>query len=441
MLKKTLFASAILLIPAISVPAAVTPVYAQVNVKPKVNVAPRPRIRAVKPKIRLKVDPKRIITKKRDNTPADPTKQQAKIAEQPGPAGAAKVDASPDLVRTFGRFFETARIDMFRDQIKDIEEMLNIADLDGSSQTPGVSEWGESGGADGNNNDSINRGGGGNTGRPIGGARADGETHDGFGNPSDLGDSAGRGGAGAGPDYSGVAADLLGRVSSRLGSGDKIGTGVTAAPSPGGAVGGIASQTATLPTARDRGESGSSHSSWRPNDTGGKFRVTRTWNSQGTTVTIETITASGNHYTTRAHWKSNSNDSSAETLTVIGHSGKGSGDAGKTAPDAGKPKDIAKLLDPDSGGGVVVWIPPSCGSAACNAARELLGNPKGALQQVIDKGSRVLGDREGGGTGTTSRLVIDRHGLVVSYGADSGAARSSSGTPPRFTGPPRIQSD
>jgi len=160
-------------------------------------------------------------------------------------------------------------------------------------------------------------------------------------------------------------------------------------------------------------------------------------------VTFTNFDKRGNR---RSTFHSPSRTSSGPTRFTLHKKGSGdtdkpdSGDAGKPdSGDTGKPKGIAKQQDPyDGGGGVVVWIPPSCGSADCNGIRAYLKNPKGTIGQIIGKGTRVHGDREGGGTGTGSRLVIDQHGLVVSYGADSGLALSGKGRP-RYSGPTRIQ--
>ena len=74
MLKRALFTGAALVIGAMYMQGAVTPALAGSNVKPKISVKPKPRIRVVRPKVRIKIDRKRLARdkqekKKKDTTP------------------------------------------------------------------------------------------------------------------------------------------------------------------------------------------------------------------------------------------------------------------------------------------------------------------------------------------------------------------------------------
>jgi len=286
--------------------------------------------------------------------------------------------------------------------------MLNFSGFGGvtGAGVPGIGEWGESTGEDGNTNN-IPGAGGENDGAP--------------GNRPGFGDTAGRRGPGAGPDYSGVASDLLGRVSSGLGSGEKMGGGVAAAPSPGDALGGIASHVSVT---RMTG------GTWQQSTNGDETRTTNYYLSDGSRVVTRDEIAFRHGRLRATTTIVEIVNGEVKNITVTSPPSdapeEGSGDAGKG-------KGIAKQQDPNADNGTVVWIPPSCGSAKCNEMRNLLNNPKSALQQSRDKMGKVSRpDRDGGGTGTTQRLVIDQHGLVVSYGADSGPAGSGGGRVHRF---------
>ena len=64
----------ILIIPAITMQGAVTPASAaQFNVKPKISVAPRPRIRVVIPKVRIRIDRQRLARNNQGNKRKNPT--------------------------------------------------------------------------------------------------------------------------------------------------------------------------------------------------------------------------------------------------------------------------------------------------------------------------------------------------------------------------------
>ncbi len=408
MLKRALFAGAALVIGAMSLQGAVTPASAGPNVKPKVKIVPKPRIRVVKPKIRVRIDKTRLLNKK---APVLDPAASGVASTIPKP----KIDATdqpPGFAANAERLAELAQIGAFKEHIEGILDMLAISGLDGTLRNPGLSDWGAGVGEDGNRNN-------------IPGG--DGQNNDGPGNRPGF-DDPGRRAVGAGPDYSGVAAGLLGRVSGNLGSGEKMGGAVTTAPSPGDALGGIASQESTLPTSSDvrvtvhQGE-------WRTDPSTGNLsrRTVYGFSGGGQIVTNERIFYSGGRQ-------------DAHTVTVETVNGviktvsvsyppsdvpeKGSGDAGaKIDPGEG----ITKQQDPDSGGGVVVWIPPGCGSAACNGIRDYLRDPQGEIRRIAGKGTRVQGDREGDPNTSTTRLVIDRNGLVVSYGADSGPAQSGGG--------------
>lgn len=62
MLKRALFASAVLVIPAMFMQGAVTPAFAgQIQVQPKVSVKPKPpRVRVIRPKVRIRIDTNRL---------------------------------------------------------------------------------------------------------------------------------------------------------------------------------------------------------------------------------------------------------------------------------------------------------------------------------------------------------------------------------------------
>ncbi len=66
MLKRALIASAVLIIPAIAMSGTATPASAGPN-NVKMKVAPKPRIRVVKPKIRVHMDTKRLAKRKKDD--------------------------------------------------------------------------------------------------------------------------------------------------------------------------------------------------------------------------------------------------------------------------------------------------------------------------------------------------------------------------------------
>ena len=102
MLKHALFAGAALFIGAMYTQGAVTPALAGPNVKPKVTV--KPRIRVVKPKIRLKIDPKRFVRDKDKKNTTDPTNLQAKITGQPTVTG----NADQAFQAILGDFIEAA---------------------------------------------------------------------------------------------------------------------------------------------------------------------------------------------------------------------------------------------------------------------------------------------------------------------------------------------
>ena len=309
---------------------------------------------------------------------------------------------NPDFARNAARIAELAGIGLFKEHIGAIQDMLNISGLDGTQGVPGIDEWGANPNGDGN---------------PINIPGADEGPLDGSSNNTDSG---GRLGAGVGPDYSDVASDLAGRHSTDPYSG--MGGEVVAPPSPSDALSGIASQAS--PTER--------WSNWQRDDSGDKYRTgsfslwisdpaTGNRTTIGTGYRVETSSLTG-RYTTHHDVYNDGTERYWVTEGAVYRTEKGSGDA----------KDIAKQQDPYSGGGVVVWVPPNCGSADCNSVRDLLKNPKGSLLQAIGKGARVHGDREGSGTGTTHYLTIDQHGLVVSYGADSGPPGADGGRVQRF---------
>jgi hypothetical protein len=309
------------------------------------------------------------------------------------------------------RLAELAQIGAFKENIEGILGMLNISGLGGSSPSKSglIGEDGQDKGA--------------------------------FGDRSNFGDTAGRRGPGAGPDYSNVASDLLGRVSEGLGSGEKMGGGVASPGSPSDALGGIASRrTGAIPRRSGVHLVGREVGEWEDRtESNARGRTTVEYYSDGSTIEErETRYASGAASFSRVLRDKDGNTKDHTYNYYQNYDsfhGKGSGDTGKPdSGDTGKPKDIAKLQDPYSGGGVVVWISPNCGSAECNRMRKLLKDPGGALlQQSRDKMGKVSRpDRDGGGTGTTQRLVIDQHGLVVSYGADSGPAGSGGGRVHRF---------
>lgn len=390
MLKRALFAGAALVIGATYMQGAATPALAGPNIKPKVNVAPKPRIRIVKPKVRIKIRPQRLPREMQEKKTTDPTKLQArKVAP---PAGNVIAGQTPDFAGNIKRFSELAQIGAFREHIEGILDMLNIAGLDGSLGVPGLI------GEDGQNND---------------------------------------------------------------GSGGKLGGGFGAAPSPGDAVGGIASSDPSMMSPWSRGSGRASNFATRStgwydspeHGAGTRSRTQETLNFGTNKLLRETTTVDGDgnevNYETNIHNMSRSRYRRAGIEPKPGSDEIGSGDTNKPdsgntdkpdSGDKGKPKDIAKQQDPYADGGVVVWIPPSCGSAACNGIRDYLKNPQGTIGQIIGKGTRVHGDREGDPNTGTMRLEIDQHGLVVSYGADSGPAFSRKGRP-RYTGPTRIQSD
>ena len=430
MLKRALFAGAALVIGAMSLQGAVTPASAGPYVKPKVFV-PKPQIRVVRPDLRIRIAPlpRAGDTDETQEQESGPDTQQAAVPlprdkpqgreageSQSGFDNAALI---PDFAANAERLAELAQIEMFRENIEAMQDLLGIAGLGGTQGIPGLSDWGATSGEDGN--------------------------PDNLYDPSNFGDLAGHRGGDA--DLSGAAASdfalgLLGRVSG-IGGGEKMGGAVTAPASPGDALGGIASQTATLPRSYDPNSPvvSTTRGGWfeRPDGTLRQTTVIRYADGSFTkeiySIDLDTGRAStlvivrdadgrvrDRHTEYEGPWDNQSEDP-----------GTGSGDAPETGSgDVGEDEDVAEQQDPDADGGVVVWIPPNCGSARCNGIRDYLRNPKGTILRIVGKGTRVSGDREADPSAGASQLTIDQHGLVVSYGADSGPQRLGGGRVQRF---------
>jgi hypothetical protein len=109
MLKRALFASAVLVIGAMYMQGAVTPASAgsnnpKITVKPKISVKPKMRIRVVRPKVRIKIDPKLLARDKPEKIIKAPTKLQARKVEQP----AVKGNAYQAFQAILGDFVKTA---------------------------------------------------------------------------------------------------------------------------------------------------------------------------------------------------------------------------------------------------------------------------------------------------------------------------------------------
>ena len=424
MLKRALFAGAALVIGAMSLQGAVTPASAGPYVKPKVFV-PKPQIRVVRPDLRIRIAPLPRAgdtdeTQEQEQESGPDTQQAAVPLPRDKPQGREAGESQsgfdnaaliPDFAANAERLAELAQIEMFRENIEAMQDLLGIAGLGGTQGIPGLSDWGATSGEDGN--------------------------PDNLYDPSNFGDLAGHRGGDA--DLSGAAASdfalgLLGRVSG-IGGGEKMGGAVTAPPSPAGALGGIASLTevARVPT-------GWVNTSDDTSGAGSSQRTTTVfYNDLSWTEIIQTRYPNGtesvavvkhNMDGTIKHYTYIPSPTSSEP--VEDHAGapeKGSGGAGgKIDPGEG----ITKQQDPDAGGGVVLWIPPSCGSARCNGIRDYLRNPKGTILRIVGKGTRVSGDREADPSAGASQLTIDQHGLVVSYGADSGPQRLGGGRVQRF---------
>ena len=409
MLKRALFAGAALVIGAMSLQGAVTPASAGPYVKPKVFV-PKPQIRVVRPDLRIRIAPlpRAGDTDETQEQESGPDTQQAAVPlprdkpqgreageSQSGFDNAALI---PDFAANAERLAELAQIEMFRENIEAMQDLLNIAGLGGTQGIPGLSDWGATSGEDGN--------------------------PDNLYDPSNFGDLAGHRGGDA--DLSGAAASdfalgLLGRVSG-IGGGEKMGGAVTAPASPGDALGGIASLTEVA-----RVTTGWVNTSDDTSGAGSSQRTTTVfYNDLSWTEIIQTRYPNGtesvavvkhNMDGTIKHYTYIPSPTSSEP--VEDHAGAPETGSG----DVGEDEDVAEQQDPDADGGVVVWIPPNCGSARCNGIRDYLRNPKGTILRIVGKGTRVSGDREADPSAGASQLTIDQHGLVVSYGADSGPQR------------------
>jgi len=413
-------------------------------------VVPRPPM--VQPQVRVPIDRDRLRRESsQDQAPTvtAPPGFKPDTAKAPNRTSAPKFVALPkprldpagegtagDAAERLSRLAELAEINALREHIEALQAMLNIAGLAGSPNASGIGDWGAGPNEDGNQN-------------PIPG-RNDGE---GPGNLVD--DAAGRMGAGGGPDHGDGGLGMLGRVTRGLGSGKNVGPNLSPG-SPSDALGGIAS-TKTSPEGnpRDVVEETPRQTTHDPQ----AGTVTSTYSKvlrDGTTVIVDetsflptaenptphvvrervvtemnpvlgTITTS----THQQHWSGS--DSYSREVTW--------GTPAPPNPPRGRGIDRTQDPNSDSGGGVIAWIPPNCGSAECNAIRDYLKNPQGTLGQVMDKGNRVLGDRGADpGAGAGHRLTVDQHGLVVLYGPESGPPAGGGGRVQRFD-PSKFRSD
>jgi subtilisin family serine protease len=121
MMKRALFAGAALVIGATFMQGAVTPALSgQMNVKPKISVKPKTRIRVVRPKVRIKIHPQQLARDKEEKKRKDPTALQANIAEQP----AAKTIADQLLVA-----FPAQVVDQVIDDIAGQYGLTRLSDM------------------------------------------------------------------------------------------------------------------------------------------------------------------------------------------------------------------------------------------------------------------------------------------------------------------------
>ena len=380
MLKRALFAGAALVISAMYMQGAVTSVSAAgPNVKPKVTV-PKPRIRVIKPKIRLRVDRKRLKKKETvPNTQQTAVPRNIPRVDEAGrePAGNVIATVNPAVAARLERLGEFAQIEAFKEHIEDILGMLAIAGLEGVLDIPELGEGG-AGAGDESGSDQSN----------IPGIR---------------------------PDYTSIP------------------------------TGGLASTETTTDT--------SGGATTTKTVDGDQVTVTKTYVDGDDTARSDTVNYNDGQVTTGEEI---SVDTHGTYSTDVYNNQTGMGVRTTTNQmDNGRfhtetisyhfPQDqwqrhrIDRTQDPDSDSGVVVWIPPSCGSAKCNEMRAFLKNPEGTLQQYIaSKSTRVSGDREADPNTATTRLEIDQHGLVVSYGAESGRRHTGGGRVRPYDGPTRI---
>ena len=130
MLKKILLASAASAVLALSAQGAATPVYAQANIKPKVKVAPKARIRVVKPRVRIRVDTKRLAKKKQNSANGQqPTPTVATHTTSRLPRTASMPKPTADLTKGLpeDKAAELAQIKELREAV---EQSKSIASLD-----------------------------------------------------------------------------------------------------------------------------------------------------------------------------------------------------------------------------------------------------------------------------------------------------------------------
>ncbi len=377
---------------------------AKIKIKPKVKIKIRTANVRVKAKFAhpvLKLNTKRRVALTVQALPkAIPVTRPNRLPET------STAVIKPDVLTISPPNVRDINSEDFR-RLEDMREIGNLSDHNGELHIPGLDEWGTGSGDDGNRSNI-----------PVG----NGLDNDSSGKRSNIGDTAGR----LGPDYSDVALDLLGRVSKNLNSGEKLGGKVAAAPSPGDALGGIASQvTVQLPGGPYR-----STGPWQDTDTSGRIRVTRYGDPSGTTVRIDTITASGRKYTTFTFWSHSGNDGDTIKVTDSPPPNRRIFTASEKV-DPGK--DIAKQQDPNSEG-TAGWITPSCGSAECNRMRALLKNPQSEFQKFFDRSKVFHGGRDGerSSSGARHQLTVDQHGLVASYGVESDGPHTGGGKPMRF---------
>ncbi|MDH3195783.1 MAG: hypothetical protein OEL78_05665 [Hyphomicrobiales bacterium] len=409
---------------------------AQTNL-PNIQITPVvPRPPTLRPRARVPIDKDRLRRESgQDQAPAvtAPPGVKPNTARAPNRTSAPefvglpkpRLEPADDAAESLSRLADRADIKGLKEHIEALQATLNIARLVGPPNASAIGGWGAGAGEDGNQNSIPGGNGGGAAGNPVE-------------------DAAGRAAAGAGPDHGDLGMDLLGRVTEGLNSGEKMGGAVTTAPSPGQALGGIASRLKVVRrvvgpwefdplTQHDRQVTTTYYNDNSYSVTQVTHYHNRTWS-----VASEHFDEHGRRIS-RTYVPPATEENPEKGSGTPGKSDDGAGEAGKKIEPG---KDIAKTQDPYSGGGVIAWIPPSCGSAECNAIRDYLRNPKGAIGQVMDKGNRVLGDRGADpGAGSGHQLRVDQHGLVVLYGPDSGPPAGGGGGRVERFDPSKFRSD
>lgn len=95
---------------------------------------------------------------------------------------------------------------------------------------------------------------------------------------------------------------------------------------------------------------------------------------------------------------------------------------------------LDQLLTGDENGGSGILV-PNCGSAACNAMRDLLNDPEGALRDVVARGTNGGISRDGADHGVPQQTrIVSAYDLVSQPdpNATTGSDRTSGGSGPRF---------